>query len=145
MTSKILICCCAEEKLFCLKLKNELNKIGLSTELIHVLNSNDYYNYCENLECAKRSIENCSVLIACISQKFNSEFETKFETFYAIKLEKKVIPFLYKDLIGNKTLLPLRNALNLKLNSYRVKESSIEEIIQQFINRRKLTVYFFIY
>jgi hypothetical protein len=130
----ILISCCIYDELVCSKLKQDLNKRGMSAELIKRISENRTLYKNDDLDVIKCSIENCSIFVACISIDFNENIFSNYETFYAYKLKKKIIPFFYEEFLVDNTCYHLRNAYKLNPKMFKVKNQNIEEVISKFID-----------
>ena len=126
---RIIICSSFYDELVCLKLKNELAQKGLDAEIIQILSQEKTFQY-KDLESIRKLIEKCDKFIACISTETNNAYINNLKIFYAKKYSKKIVPFVYKDLVIDNTNYFLRDTLNLTPNLFKVKRSdSIEEII----------------
>ncbi len=130
----ILISCSIYDELVCTKLKQELTKRGMPSELIKRISENKALYKSDDLDSIKSSIERCSIFVACISIDFNENLFSNYETFYAFKLKKKILPFFYEEFLVNNTCYYLHDAYKLDPSMFKVKSQNIEEIIAKFID-----------
>ncbi len=92
LEKKILLSYHDTSELICMRLRNELEYNGFSSELIERKSMNNF-----DIVNIIKSIENCECLIICLSSAYEYEKICQFETILAKKLGKCLIPVLVQS------------------------------------------------
>lgn len=128
----VVVCCSVYDELVCMLLKQELNRRGgIQASLLKRITESK--EMMDELAQVKKSIEACDIFVICVNFDFNENLFAMFELFYAQKLQKRIVPFIYEDYVLDNTCVYLRQAYQLDKRAFRVKESDIEKCIAKFV------------